>query len=119
METTLRGIFLTSGNPEATAEFYRRVALLPLETVGTQGEYVYWRLDRNGMQLAIHDARAFAAYSYPPVAGSNLTHLYFQIEDQRAFLAHLENLGVPPASVDDVVVTVVDPDGRWVLFGTA
>jgi hypothetical protein len=53
------------------------------------------------------------------VAGSNLTHLYFKIEDQRTFLAHLDNLCVAPLSVDDVTVTVIDPDGRKVLFGTA
>ncbi len=28
------------------------------------------------MQLAIHDAEAFADYAFPPAAGSNLTHLY-------------------------------------------
>ncbi len=71
------------------------------------------------MQLAIHDAKAFAGYAYPAVSGSNLTHLYFKIEDQKAFLAHLDRLGVPLLSVDDVVVTVADPDGRKVMFGTA
>ena len=34
-------------------------------------------------------------------------------------LAHLASLGVAPCSTDDVVVTVVDPDGRKVMFGTA
>ena len=33
--------------------------------------------------------------------------------------ARLEQLGIEPYSVDDVVVTVTDPDGRKVLFGTA
>lgn len=119
MQTIFRGIFLTSGNPVATPDFYREVALLPLETIGEQGQYVYWRLDRDGMQLAIHDASAFAPYAHPPLSGSNLTHLYFKIDDREAFLGHLETLGVEPLSVDDVVVTVVDPDGRKVMFGIA
>jgi len=119
MEPSFRGVFLTSESPEETAHFYRQVALLPLEAVGVEGGYVYWRLDRNGMQLAIHAAQAFATYAYPPVPGSNLVHLYFKIEDQKAFLTHLEQVGVAPLSVDDVVVTVVDPDGRKVMFGTA
>jgi hypothetical protein len=50
---------------------------------------------------------------------SSLTHLYFSIEDQVRFLAHLESLGLAPHAADQVVVTVVDPDGRKVLFGTA
>jgi hypothetical protein len=119
MQTSFRGVFLTSENAEATASFYKQVALLPLEAVGKEGGYIYWRLDRNGMQLAIHDAKAFASYAYPPVPSSNLTHLYFKIEDQKAFIAHLAQLGVSPLSVDDVVVTVADPDGRKVMFGTA
>lgn len=119
MEPTFRGVFLTSEHPEATARFYEDVALLPLEAVGTKGEYIYWRLERNGVQLAIHDAKAFAKYTYPPLSDSNLTHLYFKIEDQRMFRAHLDGLGISPWSVDDVVLTVVDPDGRKVMFGTA
>jgi hypothetical protein len=119
MDTKFRGVFLTSKKPEATAKFYEQVASLPLEAVGTPGEYVYWRLDRDGMQLAIHDAKAFSTYTYPPLADSNLTHLYFNIEDQKAFLAHLESLQIQPVSIDDVVVTVTDPDGRKVMFGTA
>jgi hypothetical protein len=119
METRFRGVFLTSENPETTANFYRQVALFPLEAVGEPGGYIYWRLDRNGMQLAVHDAKAFATYAYPSVASSNLTHLYFKIEDHEAFIAHLKRLGVSPLSVDEVVVTVADPDGRTVMFGTA
>lgn len=71
------------------------------------------------MQLAIHEAGAFAGHAYPPLAGSNLTHLYFKIEDGKAFREHLERLGVQPVSVDDIVTTVEDPDGRKVMFGTA
>jgi len=119
MDTTFRGIFLTSETPEATARFYEEVALLPLERVGTPGQYVYWRLDRDGVQLAIHDAKAFADYAYPPLPGSNLTHLYFQIADQKAFLAHLASLRLQPLAVDDVTVTLADPDGRKIMFGTA
>ena len=119
MEPTFRGVFLTSEDPEATARFYEKVALLPLEAVGMKGKYIYWRLERNGVQLAIHDAKAFGEYTYPPLAGSSLTHLYFKIEDQTLFCARLDRLGISPWSVDDVVVTVVDPDGRKVMFGTA
>lgn len=119
MDTKFRGVFLTSEKPEATARFYEQVASLPLETVGTPGQYVYWRLDRDGMQLAIHEAKAFADYANPPLAKSNLTHLYFKIADQKAFLAHLKSFQIQPLSVDDVVVTVIDPDGRKVMFGTA
>lgn len=50
--TRLRSVFLTSENPEAAACFYEQVAQLPMEKVGVEGEYVYWRLDRDGMQLA-------------------------------------------------------------------
>lgn len=119
MDTRFRGVFLTSEKPEETARFYEQVAGLPLETVGTPGQYVYWRLDRDWIQLAIHQARAFADYAYPPLAGSNLTHLYFKIADQKAFLTRLKSLQIQPVSVDDVVVTVADPDGRKVMFGTA
>jgi hypothetical protein len=119
VKTTLRGVFLTSEAPETTAGFYEQVAALPLERMGAEGQYVYWRMDRGDMQLAIHEASAFAAYAYPAEAGSNLTHLYFKIDDQPAFLHHLEGLGVTPLAVDEVVVTVVDPDGRKVMFGTA
>ena len=117
--TRLRSVFLTSENPEAAACFYEQVTQLPVEKVGAEGGYVYWRLDRDGMQLAIHDAKAFADYAHPALPNSNLTHLYFSIEDQPRFLAHLESLGLAPYARDDIVVTVVDPDGRKVLFGTA
>lgn len=116
--TSFRGVFLTSTDPAATAQFYRDIAGFPLEQAG-EGGYSYWRLDRDGMQLAIHNAQAFAAYTYPPIRDSNLTHLYFHVEDHDAFIAHLRDLGVEPFAVDDVVVTVVDPDGRKVMFGTA
>src|SRR5262245_37596193 len=119
MSVKFRGVFLTSEHPEVTARFYETVARLPLEQVGTPGQYVYWRLDRDGIQLAIHDAKAFSDYSFPALAGSNLTHLYFKIEDRQAFLDHLAASRVTPVSVDDVVVTVADPDGRKVMFGTA
>lgn len=119
MQTTFRGIFLTAANPAKTAEFYRRVAGLPLEQVGTPGSYVYWRIDREGVQLAIHDAAAFAGYTHPPLAGSNVTHLYFNIHDRDGFLARLKELSIEPFALDDVVVTVEDPDGRKVMFGTA
>jgi hypothetical protein len=119
VDVKFRGVFLTSDKPEATAKFYEQVAALPLETVGTPGDYIYWRLDRDGIQLAIHDAKAFADYAYPPCSGANLTHLYFKIADQSAFLVHLQSLELQPLSVDDVVVTVTDPDGRRVMFGTA
>ncbi len=118
MKTTLRGVFLTSIDPAATARFYREVAGLPLEQAG-EGGYTYWLLDRDGMQLAIHDAQAFADYAYPPNRDSNLTHLYFRVEDREAFTDHLNALGIEPLTTDDVVVTVVDPDGREVMFGTA
>ena len=119
MKTRLRGIFLTSRFPEETARFYQEVAGLELEEVGTPGVYVYWKLDRDGMQLAIHDAEKFAAYAFPPLQDSNLTHLYFKVESQADFLAHLARLKIEPLATDDVVVTVVDPDGRKVMFGTA
>jgi hypothetical protein len=116
---SFRGIFLTSAEPEKTASFYQDVALLTLESVGEPGQYVYWKLDRDGIQIAIHDARLFAGYAYPPVAESNLTHIYFKINDLGEFRAHLERMHVTPVAEDDVTVTVVDPDGRNVLFGTA
>ncbi|MFT3889862.1 MAG: SRPBCC domain-containing protein [Arachnia sp.] len=118
VSTAFRGVFLTSADPAATARFYRDIAGFPLEQAG-EGGYTYWRLDRAGMQLAIHDAQAFAAYAYPPHRDSNLTHLYFRVADRDAFIAHLRDLDVEPFVVDDVVVTVVDPDGRKVMFGTA
>lgn len=119
MNAPFRGVFLTRQRPEATARFYRDVAGLPLETVGEAGSYQYWRLDQNGVQLAIHDAEAFADYSFPPNPDSNLTHLYFTIDDRETFLAHLRTLDIAPLAEDDVVVTVVEPDGRTVMFGTA
>lgn len=118
VSTTFRGVFLTSSEPGRTAAFYRDIAGLALETV-TAGSYTYWRLDREGMQIAIHDAESFADYASPPNPGSNLTHLYFHIEDHSGFLAHLRMRGLEPIAVDDVVITVTDPDGRNVMFGTA
>jgi hypothetical protein len=112
-------VFLTSERPDVTAQFYEQVADLPLEKVGDEGRYVYWRIDADGVQLAIHDAKAFSGYSYPAIATSNLTHLYFKIEDQAAFLHRLEQLAITPFAQDEVVVTVTDPDGRKVMFGTA
>lgn len=119
MQTTFRGIFLTSANPSETADFYRRVAGLALEQIGSPGGYIYWRIDRDGVQLAIHDAAAFASYTHPPLAGSNLTHLYFKIDDREGFVARLKELAIEPFAIDDVVVTVEDPDGRKIMFGTA
>ncbi len=118
MEAAFRGVFLTSRTPETTAHWYHEVGGLPLETTG-EGSYTYWRLDNGSMQLAIHDAAAFADYTDPPNIESNLTHLYFTIPDRDHFLAHLNGLGISPFTADDVVVTVTDPDGRRVLFGTA
>jgi hypothetical protein len=69
--------------------------------------------------FALHDAKLFADYTYPVTPGSNTTHLYFKIEDQRAFLRHLSSLNIEPHAVDDIVVTIEDPDGRKVMFGTA
>ena len=119
MNPQLRGIFMTSEDPAKTARFYGEVAGLDLEQIGDPATYVYWKLDRDGMQLAIHDARQFADYSHPARCESNLTHLYFKIDDQQQFLAHLRTLGIEPYATDDVVVTVEDPDGRKVMFGTA
>jgi len=119
MRSMFRGVFLTSLNPASSAEFYRDVAGLPLDEMGGSGGYTYWRLDRDGIQLAIHDAEAFADYASPPNPDSNLTHLYFTIEDREAFLRHLGARGLTPLKIDEVVVTVVDPDGRKVMFGTA
>jgi hypothetical protein len=71
------------------------------------------------MQLAIHTAKEFAAHAFPANRNSNLSHLYFKIANQAAFLDHLEKRGIKPHAVDDVVVTVEDADGRMVMFGTA
>jgi hypothetical protein len=114
----LRGIFLTSERPELTANFYRDVFSIALEQVGSSS-YVYWKIDDGQMQLAVHDAQSFAAYTYPPQTDSNLTHLYFKIDDQPAFLDHLKQQDIEPYAIDDIVVTILDPDGRKVMFGTA
>jgi len=82
-------------------------------------EYQYWKIDNDGIQIAIHDAKSFAEYAHPPRSESNLTHLYFKVANQQHFLEHLEKIGVTPFCSDDVVVTVIDPDGRKVMFGTA
>jgi predicted enzyme related to lactoylglutathione lyase len=119
MTSTFRGVFLTSENPARTATFYRDVAGLALERIGNEAEYVYWKLDEHGMQLAIHDAQKFAGYAHPSQRQSNLTHLYFKLSSRTEFLARLSQLGIEPESSDDIVVTVVDPDGRRVMFGTA
>lgn len=119
MTVALRGIFLTSDKPAQIARFYREVALLNLEQVGSDDQYHYWKLDSHGMQLAIHDARLFAPYTHPGCAESNVTHLYFKIENYAEFHQHLVDSGATVYSTDDVVITVIDPDGRKVLFGTA
>jgi len=99
--------------------FYRDIAGLPLEQIGDSNTYCYWKLDKNGLQIAIHDARQFSAYTYPCRRESNVTHLYFNIESQQQFLEQLEHSGLVPAAIDEIVVTVADPDGRMVMFGTA
>lgn len=116
--TELRSIFLTSNDARGLALFYQRVAQLDLETVGEEGEYQYWRIDQFGVQLAIHDAKSYASYTFPPLASSNLTHLYFRVEDVNKFLEHLSSLGIAPQSCDPLSVAVRDPDGRTLLFGT-
>ena len=116
---TFRGVFLTSEQPELTARFYRDVAQVALEEIGNSDSYRYWKYDDGQMQIAIHDAKAFADYSFPAHADSNVTHLYFRIADHDAFLQHVRHLGLEPKAVDPVVITLVDPDGRMVLFGTA
>ena len=116
--STLRGIFLTSEDPAKTAQFYSEVAGLELEQVGGKANS-YWKIDKGGIQLAIHSAKEFSAYTFPANSNSNLSHLYFKIDKQAAFTAHLEDLGIKPYAVDDVVVTVEDPDGRKVMFGIA
>ncbi|MGO2863037.1 MAG: VOC family protein [Brevibacterium sp.] len=118
MQSKFRGVFLTCDDAEVTADFYRDVAGVPLEAVSSD-EYTYWMLDIDGVQIALHDAKAFADYSYPPNPSSNLTHLYFRIPDLEAFLDHVQSVGAPLIEVDDVVVTLEDPDGRKVMFGTA
>lgn len=117
--TFLRGVFLTSEQPAVTAEFYREVVGLALEEMESEPGYIYWRLDKDNVQIAIHDAEKFAEYSHPARQESNLTHLYFKIDSQEEFLDHLEQLGITPYLRDDVVVTLEDPDGRKVMFGTA
>jgi hypothetical protein len=92
---------------------------LELEEVGGPNDYIYWKLDQCGMQFAIHDAQKFASYAYPARPDSNVTHLYFHIESQSKFLEHLSQFNVTPYLLDEVVITVIDPDGRKVLFGTA
>ena len=119
MKSLLKGISLTSENPEATATFYRTVAGLMLEQIGDVNGFRYWKVDQDGMQLAIHDAKAFAVYTFPARSDSNVTHLYFQIQNHEQFLLHLANLNLTPNAIDAVVVTVTDPDGRKVMFGTA
>ena len=114
-----RGIFLTSEHAQKTAEFYRDVAGLEFEQVGNPEQYVYWKTAMDNVQLAIHDARQFASYSFPVNDASNVTHLYFKIAEQKQFLFHLEQLAIKPYAVDEVVITVADPDGRKVMFGTA
>lgn len=118
MQSKFRGVFLTCEDAEATAGFYRDVAGVPLEAVSSD-EYTYWMLDIDGIQIALHDARAFADYSHPPNPDSNLTHLYFRIPNLQEFLDHVKGVGAPLVEVDDVVATVEDPDGRKVMFGTA
>src|SRR5699024_8224775 len=118
MESTLRGMFLPCTDAEATAAFYRDIADLPLEATGDE-DYTYFAADVDGVQIALHGAEAFADYSFPPVAESNLTHLYFRIPDQAEFLERIRHAGTPLIAVDEVVVTVEDPDGRKVMFGTA
>jgi hypothetical protein len=118
MKSTFRGIFLTSDSPTVTAKFYQDVAGLALEAIGS-GEHVYWKADNDGVQIAIHDAAKFADYSLPARPESNLTHLYFKIDGQDAFLERLAQFKITLYATDEVVVTVIDPDGRKVLFGTA
>lgn len=116
---SLRGIFLTSPKPEVAAKFYRDVAGMELEQIGNTDSYVYWKIDKDGLQLAIHDSAKFSEYTHPVIPESNLTHLYFKIDNQKDFLDHLRNLNLTPFAKDDVVITVEDPDGRKVMFGTA
>ncbi len=56
-----RGVFLTSGNPTSTANFNDEVAELALEEV-QMGVYNYWRVDCDGVRMAIHDAARGVGY---------------------------------------------------------
>jgi hypothetical protein len=118
VKSVLRGIFLTSEYPAVTATFYRDVAGLRLEQAGEDAKHGYWKMDDAGVQFAIHDAKKFAGYTHPANPQSNVTHLYFKIENQAEFLEHLKDLNIRPYATDDIVVTVIDPDGRKVMFGT-
>ncbi len=92
---------------------------MELEQIGSPGEYVYWKTDRNDVQLAIHDAKLFSKYTHPVCLESNVTHLYFKITSHSEFLQHLAALEIAPFCIDEVVITVTDPDGRKAMFGTA
>lgn len=118
MQSQFRGVFLTCKDAEATADFYRDVAGVSLVTSGSD-EYTYWTLDVDGIQIALHEASAFAEINLPTDPESELTHLYFRIPDLEEFLSHVKSVGAALIDVDDVVATVEDPDGRKVMFGTA
>lgn len=112
-----RGVFLTSDNPSATAKFYAEIAGVKFEEVSSSN-YTYWKYNEGDMQIAIHDAKSFADYAHPANSESNLTHLYFKLENKDDFLRHLEIFNLSPHIVDEFNVIVLDPDGRKVLFGT-
>src|SRR5699024_636010 len=118
MESTFRGVFLTCTDAEATAAFHRDIADLPLEATGAE-DYTYFAADLDGAQIALHRAAACADCSFPPVAESNLAHLYFRTPDQAERLERLRHAGTPLIAAVEVVATADDPDGRTVMLGTA
>jgi hypothetical protein len=111
--------FLNGRRPGSNCTVLCRGCALKLEQVGEDGGYRYWKLDDGDFQIAIHDAKSFSAYTYPAFNESNVTHLYFNIESQAAFINRLNGMSIEPYTANDVVITVVDPDGRKVTFATA
>lgn len=119
----LSGTLLTSRNPNRTAKFYLNIAGLKLQKIRHGDTPEHWEGHSQGIHFAIHNAKFFAKYTYPAVTKSNLTHLYFSISDVKQFNERLRKhklrLFCPPESVaGETVMTVQDPDGRKVMFGT-
>jgi hypothetical protein len=75
----------------------------------------HWACSTNGAHFAIHDAKDFSEHTHPANLKSNVSHLFFTIEDMNEFLSHIKNLGIELMwPIEDVgpmkMATVRDPD---------
>lgn len=118
---SLSAILLTSANPSVTARWYEKTLGIEFQKEAHEGP-THWACETGGMHFAIHNAKSFAKYCHP-IRKANATHLFFTISEIDRFLSKVKKMKLKPAlPIEEVgrskMVTLRDPDGRMVIFGT-